>query len=372
MNRCACPSGVVPAALALALLFASPAAADPKAWVDPVEIDLGVIAEGKLFERYVEVKNVGDGVLVLEDVKTSCGCTAAAVDGAVELTAGKSQRVRLTFNSKGMDGPVHKTVTLQTNDPVQKSHQVVIRGEVHRAVRVEPKYLELREVPTAGPWEQTVRLESDAPLGLVMKEAFILGGRLRNEPSELFDIREVGTKREGDRDVREFVIRLRTPAKAQKLSEVLNLVTDQPAPNDTVKVAIRGDIVGRIRASSGFIVIRGVDVGETGRQDVTLTCQEGTFRVLGAEVPDSDVKVTVHEGEGHQQAVLRLEYTGKEAGTNGVRTLMIETDDPDQKRMEIPVRFSTRPAAGSAAANQPTPSAVEPAAHQPTGQKTGK
>lgn len=372
MNRCARLSGIVPAFALLALaLAAGPASADPKAWVDPVEIDLGVIEEGKLFERYVDVKNVGDGLLVLEDLKTSCGCTAAAVDGAVDLTAGKTQRVRLTFNTKGMDGPVHKTVTLQTNDPVQPQHQVVIRGDVHRAVRVTPRYLELRDVPMAGPWEQTVKLESDAPLNLKVTEAFILGGRLRDEPSQMFEVREVGTKREGDRDVREYAVHLRAPAKPQKLSEVLTFVTDQPAPNDTVKVAIRGDVVGRIKASSGFIVIRGVEVGETGRQDVTLSCTEGSFRVLGAEVPDSEVTATVHEGEGHQQAVVRLEYTGKEAGSNGVRTLVVRTDDAEQPQIEIPVRFSTRPAPGTAAANTPSPTSVQPA-QAPAGKKTGK
>lgn len=372
MNRRACPSGSVPAFALLALaLVASPASADPKAWVDPVEIDLGVIEEGKLFERYVEVKNVGDGVLVIEDLKSSCGCTAAAVDGAVELTAGKSQRVRLTFNSKGMDGPVHKSVTMQTNDPVQSHHQILIKGDVHRAVRVTPRYLELRDIPMAGPWEQTVKLESDTPLGLQVKEVFVLGGRMRDQPSELFEVREAGTKREADRDIREYAVTLRTPAKPQKLSEVLTFVTDQPAPNDTVKVAIRGDIVGRIKASSGFIVIRGVDVGETGRQDVTLSCGEGSFRVLGAEVPDSDVKTTVHEAEGHTQAVVRLEYTGTEAGANGVRTLVIRTDDAEQPRIEIPVRFSTKTAPGSAAAGAPTPTSVQPA-QAPAGKKSGK
>ena len=343
MNPCVRRPRVVPVALALMLSVGATAAlAAPKAFVDPTDIDLGVIEEGKSFERYVDVKNVGDGLLVLEDMKTSCGCTAAAIDGATELTAGKTQRVRVTFNSKNQDGPVKKTITLTTNDPEQKHFEVVLHADVHRAVRFLPKYLELRDVPMKGAWEQTVQLESDAPLNMKVKEAYILGGRMRNEPSQVFDVDASGSHRDGDRDIQEYTVRLRTPAKPQKLSEVLTFVTDQPSPNDTLRVSIRGEVVGRIRSSSSFLVLRSVDPGETATQEVRLTSEEGAFHVTGAAVPNSDVKAKVAAGEGNTQAIVTLEYTGKEAGDNGVRTLIINTDDANQDTIEIPVRFSTK------------------------------
>ena len=395
MNPCVRRPRVVPVALALLLSIGATAAlAAPKAFVDPTEIDLGVIEQGKLFERYVDVKNVGDGLLVIEDLKTSCGCTAAAVDGASELTAGKTQRVRVTFNSKNMDGPVKKTVTLTTNDPEQKHFEIALRADVHRSVRFVPKYLELRDVPMKGAWEETVRLESDVPLNMKVKEAYVLGGRLRNEPSQLFDVDATGSHREADRDVQEYVVRLRTPAKPQKLSEVLTFVTDQPAPDDTLRVAIRGEVVGRIRASSSFLVIRSVDPGEKGTQEVRLTSEEGPFHVTGASVPNSDVKATVAEADGNKQAIVTLEYTGKEPGDNGVRTLIIQTDDADQDTMEIPVRFSTKmpgqPQTPAELAGKPpvfptatpmnapmanpaaTPPGAAPNAQAPKGGKTGK
>lgn len=341
MNRRACPLGGAAAALAFTLIAAGAALAAPKIFVDPTEIDLGVIEEGKLFERYIEVKNVGDGTLVVEDLKTSCGCTAAAVDKAVDLTAGVSQKVRVTFNTKGMDGSVHKSITITTNDPEQPTTEVRLTADVHRAVRVEPKFLELRDIGMKDTWEKTVRLESDSPLNVQVREAYILGGRLRNEPSKVFDVDQVGQHKEGDRDITEFAVRLRSPALPQKLSEILQIVTDQEAPNDTLRVVIRGDIVGRIRTSSSFLVIRTVKVGETGTQDFTLSAAEGTFKVLSAQVLNSPVKTTVFMGEGNKQAVVKLEYTGTKEGENGVRTLVVETDDPDQKQIEVPVRYST-------------------------------
>jgi len=349
MNRSARSCPIALASLVLAIVPATGAKADPKAWIEPTELDLGSIEENQIFERFVEIKNVGDGILVVEDLKTSCGCTAAAVDGAVELAAGASQKVRVTFNSKGMDGAIKKTVTISTNDPAQAHHKVTIVADVHRAVRLTPMFLELRDVKSKDAWEGTARLESDAPLALRVQEAYVLGGRLRNAPSKLFDVDVVGPTSAGDRDVHELVVRLRTPAKAQKISEMLVVVTNRPAPEDTLRVQIRGEVVGRIRPSTGFVVMRAVDPGESTQQQVVLG-SDGPFHVLSAEVPDSDVKVEVQPGPEENQAVLMLRYVGGEEGVSGVRTLEVKTDDPEQPLVEIPIRFQTRGASPAKAA----------------------
>jgi hypothetical protein len=352
------------ASLVLVAALGAPggAAAAPKAWLEPTEVDLGLIEEGKMFERYVELKNVGDGVLVLEDLKTSCGCTAAAVDGVVELAAGQSQKIRLSFSSKNMDGSVRKTVTVTTNDPEQRHMEIALHADVHRAVRLTPKYLELNAVKSKDSWEQKVRVESDAPLDMKLKEVFVLGGKLRSEPSQLFDVDVAGPRLEGERNVHEVTVRLRTPAKPQKISEILVVATDRPAPDDTLRVMLRGEVVGRIRASTGFVVLRPVNPGEAAKQDITLSAEEGTFTVVGAEVPDTAIATKIFPSEGGKQTIVSVTYTGTEPGANGVASLKIRTDDPDQKLIEIPVRFQTRAdtQAAGAAAPASTPPSTSP------------
>ena len=337
------------ALIALAASLPGIAAAEPRLHVEPQEIDLGVIQEGNSFERFLEISNVGDGVLVLEDVKTSCGCTAVAVDGVVELTAGQSQKVRVTFNSKNMDGDITKKVTITTNDPVTPRVDVNLKANVHKSIRWLPKYFSLNRVGPKDTWEQTARLESDESLGLEVEEAYILGGRLRDKPTKIFDLDIQGPKAEGERQVHEFDVALIPGGKPQKLSETLIVVTNQPAPHDTLRFAIRGEITGRIRFSPNFAVLRMVPPGEETTRDITFTASEGTFTIVKAEVADSPVKVDVFPQEGDRQSQVRLTYVGEEAGVNGVRTLRVETDDPDQPVIEIPVRYQTRAETGSPA-----------------------
>lgn len=346
----------------LALALTSPSAAAPSVQVKPGKIDLGVIEEGQFFERFLEVSNGGDGVLVLEDVKTSCGCTAAAVEGIAELRAGESQKVRVTFDSKNMDGTVKKRVTITTNDPALPQVAVDLVAEVHKAIRWTPKYVSLNKIGANTEFEQLVQLQSDTHLELKVLETRILGGTLRNSPTQLFDLESTPPRVEGDRNVHEFVVRLREGVKPQKISETLEIVTNQPAPDDTLKLAIRGEIAGRIRVVPNFAVMRMVDPGQETARDLTLTASEGTFNVIRADVQDGPIVTEIHPDENGRQTVIRLIYKGGEPGSNGTVPLVIETDDPDQRLFELSVRYQTRG----------TGEGVHPAAESKSASKTTK
>ena len=344
--------------------FASGRAA-PKALVTPTEIDLGQINEGS-FERVLEVKNVGDGKLVVEDVKTSCGCTAAAIDGTVELGPGESQSIRVTFNSKGMEGPVTKKVSVHTNDPDQKVMDVNLTADVHRPVRWEPKYVMAESLDQNAEFEQVVSIQADFDLGMKVENAFLLGGRLGDKESKMFDLERVGERKAEGRDVVDFKIKLRAHPKPQKIQEHLVVVTNLPAGNDTLRIPIRGEVVGRIVVFPQFAVLPPVNPGEETVKDVSLTASEGTFTVLSAEVADSPVTVEVIRQNEGKQSVLRLRYVGEKSGTNGVRNLMVQTDDEYQALIEVPVRFHTRTQPGEPKTNAIVTPAVTPAAGAPT------
>ncbi len=330
-------------------LSATSAAAAPTIQVEPSKIDLGVVQEGNVFERFVEVTNVGDGTLVIEDVKTSCGCTAAAVDGVVELSAGVMQKVRVTFDTKNMDGTVKKNVKIHTNDPAMPEYIVEVHADVHQPVRWTPKYLTVSRIGNA-PFSETVELQSDTNLDLQVQSASILGGTLKTKESQIFELVPQPRVEEGDRHIHRFDVKLRDDVKPQKISETLEVATNQPAPNDVLKLAIRGEIAGRIRVVPSFAVLRMVETGQQTERDLTLTSTEGTFKVLGAKVEGSPVEVEIHPDETGKQTVIRLKYTGEEPGTQGVRTLVVETDDEDQPLIEVPVRYQTRAAAPTSSA----------------------
>ena len=323
------------------LLLAASAPAAPTAKIEPAQIELGEILEGNQYERFLTVTNAGDGVLVLEDVKTSCGCTAAGVEGLVELKSGESKEIRVTFNSRNMEGNVEKKITVTTNDPAQKHREVRIRANVHMPVRCTPRHINLDRIGPKEEFAQTVTLEADRDLNLEIKDAFIIGGRLHDRPSKLFELKIGEMRVEGDRDAIDFDVRLIPGQTPQRLSETLMVVTNLPGDRDTLKMSIRGELMGRIEVKPAFAVLRLANPGEESIRDVALTASEGEFEVLSAVVEESPITVEVLE-RGGRQAKIRLRYVGEEEGTSGVKTLKIETDDPNQKIIEVPVRYHTR------------------------------
>ena len=93
----------------------------------------------------------------------------------------------------------------------------------------------------------------------------------------------------------------RDGVKAQKISETFYVITNLDAPNDTLRMPIRGEIMGRITVSPNYAVLPMVNPGEEGARDLTFTASSGTFNVVKAEVADSPVKTEVYPGDSGRQ-----------------------------------------------------------------------
>jgi len=101
----------------------------PKVAVQQSSHDFGDIKQGDVVTHSFLISNNGGDILVIKDVKASCGCTAAKPDKN-ELKPGESTNILVSFNSKGRKGPQTKVVTVTTNDPEQPSVTLTFQGNV--------------------------------------------------------------------------------------------------------------------------------------------------------------------------------------------------------------------------------------------------
>jgi hypothetical protein len=160
------------------------------------------------------------------------------------------------------------------------------------------------------------------------------------KPSKLIDV-EVSERRETpDRHAYDFTLRMRPERKPQRVSETL-VITTNLADKDSVRIPIRGDIRGRILVQPTYAVLAIVDPGKETTRDVVVSAADGAFKIVSATVENSPVQVAVLDGDGGSK-IVRLSSIGETAGANGVRLLRIETDDPEQRVIEVPVRYQTK------------------------------
>jgi hypothetical protein len=110
-------------ALLLAAAVALPSAradeekpAAPAIRVEPDGFDFGKALPEKTLRKEFVLRNFGDAELVIEDVKTTCGCTAA-ITAESRVPPGGSTRLLVSLETRGYKGKLERQVLVRSNDP---------------------------------------------------------------------------------------------------------------------------------------------------------------------------------------------------------------------------------------------------------------
>jgi hypothetical protein len=102
--------------ICLSFIFSLTAKAQigPKATFDTLRFDFGKVKQGENPTHIFNFYNSGDAPFIIEDVKTTCSCTAS--DWPREpVKPGEKNRIKVTFDTEGKEGQYAKGVNLITN-----------------------------------------------------------------------------------------------------------------------------------------------------------------------------------------------------------------------------------------------------------------
>jgi len=90
-------------------------------------IDYGIIKKGSDGVRVFKFKNIGDEPLIVEDVKSSCGCTIPKKPEKA-IMPGETGEIQVKYDTKKV-GHIRKTVTVYSNaeEPIKA---LKIKGQI--------------------------------------------------------------------------------------------------------------------------------------------------------------------------------------------------------------------------------------------------
>jgi len=109
--------------------YAIPTENGPKIEFKEESQDFGRVKQGKVLTHNFRFKNVGDAILIVNNVRTSCGCAAALVSKR-ELKPGESGEIKATFNTRGYSGQNIKYIYVESNDPSAHQKQLVMKASI--------------------------------------------------------------------------------------------------------------------------------------------------------------------------------------------------------------------------------------------------
>ncbi|MFO7723357.1 MAG: DUF1573 domain-containing protein [Bacteroidales bacterium] len=100
----------------------------PKIVFDQVIYDFGTIKKNADGTCTFHFANKGEGPLVITKVTASCGCTVPSYPKE-PILPGQSSGVKVAYNTKNV-GVFTKTISVSTNDPVNSTVVLTIKGTV--------------------------------------------------------------------------------------------------------------------------------------------------------------------------------------------------------------------------------------------------
>lgn len=132
------PAACVALLAALLTAVAARAAGQPRAVaVEPIK-EAGRVWKGEKIVHDFLIRNDGDAVLEITEVRAACGCTTTGHDRTI--APGQTGKVRAVVDTTTFNGPIAKGVTVFTNDSEAPQIELTVRARVETHLAVKPGY----------------------------------------------------------------------------------------------------------------------------------------------------------------------------------------------------------------------------------------
>lgn len=103
----------------------------PKLEMDRQLFDFGSVSQGTMVETTFELINAGKEKLEFRAIKSNCGCLTYEVKSK-SLKKGKSQTLKVYFDTLEMRGNQYKSLSIYSNDPVNPTQLITIKGAIEK------------------------------------------------------------------------------------------------------------------------------------------------------------------------------------------------------------------------------------------------
>jgi len=106
----------------------------PKIEISPESFDFGEIDYGQIVKQSFIIKNIGEEVLEIKRVATSCACTTAKAAQEI-ISPGQKTELLVTYDSGAMSGShgrgdQDRIIYIKSNDPINPQIEVTISSYV--------------------------------------------------------------------------------------------------------------------------------------------------------------------------------------------------------------------------------------------------
>ncbi|MCD6287671.1 MAG: DUF1573 domain-containing protein [Candidatus Hydrogenedentes bacterium] len=327
----------------------------PRIELSTTTLDLGKLQPYQKTNGSVSIKNTGASLLVISNVTSSCGCTAA-VPGKKELAPDETTSLDVTFKASSIPGKTHKTVTIRSNDPNAPKTTLNVTAEVIARATVEPRLINLgstlrgHEVSR----EITVTAADDEPDWTSVK----IVPSLPTYSAELIP----RTKEDIAARRWRFKLTLKKDApRGRAYASISVMVNDEKLP--VARATASAIVEGKVIVTPAFVSLYSRDAVTPARSSLLVQHRDKkAFKITSIECDVKYVKWQILTKEGSEQHEVKLTLAADTPLDTALRgKLTIHTDVPGDETISVPVSARRR----STPIPPPRPRSARTISHHP-------
>ncbi len=306
----------------------------PKIYCADPNFDFHNVDEGGDIVHLFHIANQGKSTLIITNVSTSCGCTAA-VEDKKEIPPGGQGDITATYHTKGRPGHATKIITISSNDPVNPNYQLKLDMTVIRDIDIQPDKVYLYNVQHGQSQTSTIHIKGKPDLLLKILSAQSANGVV-TVTSITPHVDQAAHQYGAD-----LLVAVPAAQPIGSFTDTLKVQTNYKEKPELV-IDVLGEVVVNFSYSphSAFF---------TPHQNTPITVSFAPkdpqhFTILKAESVDhltrAEIKNLIYAGGVTQYQVLI--YTPQNAPTNsdGKDTILVTTNDLDQPQVTIVVHVT--------------------------------
>jgi hypothetical protein len=310
-------------------------AAAPKLVAVEAIRDVGKVAKGEKVKVDFELRNEGAAELLISSVRPTCGCTVASFDE--KIAPGGVGRIHAEVDTVDFGGPIAKTITVHSNDPVQPRLTLTIKARIEPQIVTSPGYARFVYVQNQPPTtvKQWLWAENFADLRILSVKSpykFIQATFRPATPEE---------RRSEIANLNQWVVEttIQPDAEVGALRDFLVVETNHPQQKE-LRLAITGFVRPLLSVTPAVADFGTIDL-VTASQDMSLVLAnfgEQAIEIRGVTASVPGVETKVREIEAGRRWEVKLTLTGKMPHGRTDATVRIETSSTQQPTLELPLR----------------------------------
>lgn len=296
----------------------------PRAQIPNPVYNFGTVLEGQHVNHSFTVRNIGTKDLILNGVKTSCGCTAAA-PSTNRVPPGGDSEIAVSFDTHFQKGHRERTITVYSNDPANPNLLMTLQGNVEVEVEATPADVMFGKVHQGTEATREV-VVSDLAKG---SKGFNVGPLSNTSAS----IKVASESRKDGKPGAILKVTLLKSMPIGQFDDSINVVNNVHPIQVHVSGIVTGDLtLDPAQVSFGIVpskqsVIRILRLTNEGSRAVNVLGVSSTDQSVVASVepvrPGKEYKITVELRKNTPDGQLR-------------GTLAIRTDDAEQSTVSVP------------------------------------